>query len=240
MRLNDGAKAWAIEDISEAEGMQAELARTQRLAEIGQMTAAIAHDIRNPLTTLIGAGRMIQRDPEMGPELGKMVEDEANRLNELCNEFLAFAKPLQIRLEPIDLANLGSRVVTSHLSDAAKEGVKLTIEAAPNLPTIQADQGRIEQVLHNLVLNAIQACENGGEVRLVITTDGFRVEDTGKGIDEDAMKRLFTPFFTTRARGTGLGLCNVKRIIDAQGGRIEVHSLDPGTCFDVTLGGKAA
>jgi signal transduction histidine kinase len=74
----------------------------------------------------------------------------------------------------------------------------------------------------------------------VVTPDGFRVEDTGKGIDETAMKRLFTPFFTTRARGTGLGLCNVKRILDAHGGRIDVHRLDPGTCFNVSLGGKAA
>jgi signal transduction histidine kinase len=240
MRMNDGAIAWAIEDITEAEDMQAELARTQRLAEIGQMTAAIAHDIRNPLTTLIGAGRMIQRDPEMAPEFGKMVEDEANRLNELCNEFLAFAKPMSIRLEPVDLGELGMRVVSRHQTASTHPEVKLTIDAPPNLPTIQADRGRIEQVLHNLISNAIQACEEGGEVRLIVTADGFRVEDTGKGIDESAMKRLFTPFFTTRARGTGLGLCNVKRILDAQGGRIDVYPLDPGTCFDVTLGGKAA
>ncbi len=239
VRLNDGATAWAIEDVTEAEHMQTEFARTQRLAEIGQMTAAIAHDIRNPLTTLIGAGRMIQKDPEMAPEFGKMVEDEAHRLNELCNEFLAFAKPMQIRLEAVDLTQLGTRVVASHQADASIDSVNLSVEAEPNLPTIEADRGRTEQVLHNLVLNAIQACENGGEVRLVITAEGFRVEDTGKGIDEGAMKRLFTPFFTTRAKGTGLGLCNVKRILDAQGARIEVYSLDPGTCFDVTLGGRA-
>ena len=240
MRLNDGAVAWALEDVTEAENLQAELSRTHRLAEIGQMTAAIAHDIRNPLTSIIGAGRIIQREPEMAQEFGKMVEDEANRLNELCNEFLAFAKPMQIHLETVDLRALGKRVVNTHLSEAERQGVQLTLEAPVNLPTIQADGARTEQVLHNLILNAIQACETGGVVRLVVTTDGFRVEDTGKGIDETAMKRLFTPFFTTRARGTGLGLCNVKRILDAHGGRIEVLRLDPGTCFNVSLGGKAA
>lgn len=240
MRLGDGAVAWALEDMTDAENMQAELARTHRLAEIGQMTAAIAHDIRNPLTSIIGAGKMIQRDPSVAEEFGKMVEDEANRLNELCNEFLAFAKPMQINIETIDLRTIGKRVISAHFMDAERHGVDLTLEAPLNMPTIQADGARTEQVLHNLVLNAIQACEPGGAVRVVVTMDGFRVEDNGKGIDEKAMKRLFTPFFTTRARGTGLGLCNVKRILDAHGGRIDVYRLEPGTCFNVSLGGKAA
>ncbi|MHB8637606.1 MAG: ATP-binding protein [Fimbriimonadaceae bacterium] len=240
MRLNDGAVAWAVEDITDAENLQAELARANRLAEIGQMTAAIAHDIRNPLTSIIGAGRMIQRDPLMAMEFGRMVEDEANRLNELCNEFLAFARPMKISPEPLDMRAIGEHVVNAHAEDADRQGVQLTLEAPDNVPTIQADRARTEQALHNLVLNAMQACEPGGSVRLVITADGFRVEDTGKGLDDNAMKRLFTPFFTTRARGTGLGLCNVKRIVDAHGGRIEVSRLDPGTCFNVLLGGKAA
>ncbi|HLK13924.1 MAG TPA: ATP-binding protein [Fimbriimonadaceae bacterium] len=240
MRLSDGAVAWALEDVTDAENLQAELARAHRLAEIGQMTAAIAHDIRNPLTTIIGAGRMIQKDPSMAGEFGRMVEDEANRLNELCNEFLAFAKPMKLHREEFDLAKLGGRVIEAHSAEAERQGVRLTLDSPARMPTIQADRARTEQILHNLVLNAIQACETGGAVKLIVTADGFRVEDTGKGIDENAMKRLFTPFFTTRARGTGLGLCNVKRILDAHGGRIEVHRLDPGTCFEVSLGGKAA
>lgn len=240
LRLEDGGVAWAFEEVTAQQKLQSELSRTQRLAEIGQMTAAIAHEIRNPLTSLIGAGKMLQKEPDMAAEFGQMVEDEARRLNDLCNEFLAFARPMQLNVEPVSLKDLATRIVAAHQHDAQAHSVELTLRVEPNLPTIQADRARTEQVLHNLVLNAIQACEWGGEVCLSVTGEGFRVEDSGKGIEESAMERLFTPFFTTRAKGTGLGLCNVKRIMDAHGGRIEVRRLEPGTCFDVNFGGKAA
>jgi signal transduction histidine kinase len=240
LRLEDGGVAWAFEEVTAEQKLQAELSRTQRLAEIGQMTAAIAHEIRNPLTSLIGAGKMLQKEPEMAVEFGQMVEDEARRLNDLCDEFLAFARPMRLNLEPVNLEELAARIVAAHQHDAAKNSVELTLRVDANLPIIQADRARTEQVLHNLVLNAIQACEWSGNVCLSVTAEGFRVEDTGKGIEESAMERLFTPFFTTRAKGTGLGLCNVKRIMDAHGGRIEVRRLEPGTCFDISFGGRAA
>ena len=239
-RLEDGTTVWAIEDLTEREQLHAELARAQRLAEIGQMTAAIAHEIRNPLTSLVGAGKLLQKSPEMAAELGSMVEDEANRLNDLCDEFLAFARPMQLYREPVDLADLGRRVVDAHQSTARDGGIGLTLQICTPNPVIEADRARAEQVLHNLVLNAIQACNAGGSVRLLVSSEGFRVEDTGRGIEKDALNRLFTPFYSTRAKGTGLGLCNVKRIVDAHGGHIEVCRLERGTAFEVNLGSRAA
>lgn len=239
--LPEGGATVAIEEVTEQERAQREMARLARLAEVGQMTAAIAHEIRNPLTGIRSAAQMAKIAPEMVEELADIIEAEVVKLNELCEDFLDFAKPLKLRYSAVDLGQLASTIARGHTADFAQKGVALEVQIPAEVPTIAADDLRLEQVLRNLVLNALQACSRGGVVRLNVEENGFSVEDTGCGISEEGLSRLFTPFFTTKANGTGLGLSNLRKIVDAHNGKIKVTSeVGKGSKFTVTLprGGK--
>jgi signal transduction histidine kinase len=226
--------AIAIEETSEVDRLQRESARIKRLAEIGQMTAAIAHEIRNPLAGIIGAAQLAQDSPEDVKDLAKMIEQEAYKLNELCNDFLAFARPVSLRLAEVHLGEIAERVVEQHRREFDQAGVSISVEISPGEPAILADRNRLEQVCRNLVLNALQACQRGAHVRVVAQEGRLIVSDTGSGIDEKSLEQLFTPFFTTKASGTGLGLSNVRKILDAHGAKIAVESAPgQGTTFNL-------
>ncbi len=235
--LPGGGATVAIEEITEHLRSARELARVRRLAEIGQMTAAVAHEVRNPLTSIRSAAQMIALAPEQAPEFAQMVEEEVLKLDALCEEFLAFARPLALRLRTVRLEDLVRQVAEGHRKQFVDAGVALEIEISPNVPKINADPPRVEGVVRNLLLNALQACGPGGTVRLSVGSDGFVVEDTGCGMPAESLERLFTPFFTTKAQGTGLGLSNVRKTVEAHGGEIEVRSeMGKGSRFEVRLG----
>lgn len=225
--LGAGGATVTLQDITRDEREQQERARTRRLAEIGQMTAAIAHEIRNPLAGIIGAAQIVRDHPEEAPEFGRIIGEEACKLDQLCNDFLDFARPLSLDLQPVTLNALVSSVVNLEAPAAAARGVRLEARLDPSPPTLLADPLRVEQVVRNLVQNAIQATSAGGAV--TVTVEGYRltVSDTGSGMDAEQLSKLFTPFFTTKAKGTGLGLTNVRRILDAHGASIDVRS-EPG------------
>lgn len=235
--VQEGGCVVSVRETTELDRAHREYARVKRLAEIGQMTAAIAHEIRNPLTGIRAAGQMVRQHPDMAVELGGIVEQEALKLNSLCDEFLDFAKPVKLKLEPTDVAEVCERVV--RLCQPNFEAAAVTLELiCPSQPTlVQADARRLEQVVRNLALNAIQACRPGGAVRIEVLERGLRVTDNGKGMDEQTLARLYSPFFTTKCNGTGLGLSNVRKILDAHGARIHVRSTPgAGTTFDVEWG----
>ncbi len=239
--LTNGGATAAIEEITEHEIAERELARLNRLAEIGQMTAAIAHEIRNPLTSIAAAGKVIQTATDQAPELGRMVEEEALKLNSLCDQFLEFAKPLCLKVTEVDLNALAKRLVEQHKPEFTKAGVQLKLKSLKTGPVVQADPLRLEMALRNLLLNALQACKSGGKVTLAVGQDGFAISDTGAGMKAETVERLFTPFFTTRPKGTGLGLCTTRKIIEAHGGTIKVDSeRGTGSTFTVQLGEVAA
>ncbi|HVT10911.1 MAG TPA: ATP-binding protein [Fimbriimonadaceae bacterium] len=239
-RLPGGGATVVVEETTEQERGHREMSRLARLAEIGQMTAAIAHEIRNPLTGIRSAAQMIASAPEHGGEFAGIIEDEVVKLNAICEEFLEFSRPLQLRRKEFDLSELAIRLAQRHRTEFDAKGVRLKLEITGEKPTIYADVLRVEQVMRNLVLNALQACRPGDEVRMTLWSTGFSVEDTGKGMQEADLQKLFTPFFTTKPTGTGLGLCNVRKIVDAHGGRIAVWS-EPGkgSRFEVYFGGAA-
>jgi signal transduction histidine kinase len=216
------------------------MSRLARLAEIGQMTAAIAHEIRNPLTGIRSAAQMIGTSPDLSAEFAGIIEEEVVKLNEICEEFLEFSRPLALKCRQLDLETAALRLTEHHRPEFESKGVRLKLEIVGEQPTIYADVLRLEQVMRNLVLNALQACNRGGEVRVLVRQGGFSVEDTGKGMQEADLQKLFTPFFTTKPNGTGLGLCNVRKIIDAHGGKLSVWS-EPniGSRFDVQFGSFA-
>lgn len=229
------------EDVTDHERELQEASRLRRLAEIGQMTAAIAHEIRNPLTGIRSAAQMMGEAPERAGEWAEMIEEEAMKLNRLCDEFLEFARPLSVQPKDMNLHDLARKVVrclTPEFDDA-----EIAFEAvfSGQAPTMHADPLRVEQVMRNLLRNALQACARGGKVLLKVGSVGFEVQDDGHGMPKDTVDRLFTPFFTTKAKGTGLGLSNVKKIVDAHGGYIHVSSeLGRGTRFVVNFSGEKA
>lgn len=220
--------------LQESREAQAEVSRMKRMAEIGQMTASIAHEIRNPLTGIRSAAQMIQQSPEMADELAAIIQEEADRLNDLCTDFLDFAKPVAVNFETISLSDIAAKPIRLLQPSFDSKGVTLDLKLNPEKPTIKADASRCEQVVHNLLRNALQATEQGGRVTLEEDAHGFAVADDGCGMSPDQLERVFSPFFTTKADGTGLGLNMVQRIIEAHGWDVSVESrLGEGTAVRI-------
>jgi len=212
------------EALRQNEEERAERDRLNRLAEIGQMTAAIAHEIRNPLTGILSAAQMIREAPEDSLEFARIIEHEAIKLNELCGDFLGFARPVYTSTQPLNLAETIQRVARLMGPQFRAKDVRLDVVIDRNLPMIHGDPLHWEQVLQNLMLNALQASEAGGKVSVGASPSGLWVEDEGCGMSEEQLERLFSPFFTTKPQGTGLGLSNAKKIVDAHGATISVNS----------------
>lgn len=224
--IPSGGVMLVVEDISTALKASQELSRVRRLAEIGQMTAAIAHEIRNPLTGIRSAAQMVQIAPDQAVLLAQMIEEEAIKLNDLCNQFLDFAKPVEPMVGTCDLFALANRIAAVHAAEFREAGVEL--EIIEHQPSIHAaDKNQLEQVMLNLVMNAVQASHRGQKVWIEIDFSGFSVRDEGSGMDHATQQKLFAPFFTTKPKGTGLGLSNCQKIVEAHSGSINVES-EPG------------
>jgi len=234
--LRGGGATVTIEDTTEQEQAIAEMDRLKRLAEIGQMTAAIAHEIRNPLTGIRSAAQLVSEDPSTGKEMAEVIEEEVQKLNWLCEQFLEFARPMVMRVAPMKLARSMEKLAASVGKQFEEARVTLELEIGHDQPTITADALRLEQVARNLLLNALQACRPGGTVRMKVGDRWLSVEDDGCGMSPEQQERLFTPFFTTKPSGTGLGLSNLRKIVDAHGGQVTVTSgLQRGSRFMVVL-----
>lgn len=239
--LPGGGATVAIQDTTEHEQALQEVARVRRLAEIGQMTATIAHEIRNPLWAMRGAAQVIQSDIEHAAEFGKIIEEEVIKLSELCNGFLEFAKPIELVMEEVQLSEIAARLADRHRTQFDDAGVKLTVVTVGEPEPVRADSTRVEQVLRNLLLNALQATLRGGEVILTVSGSRVSVEDTGCGVEQEHLEKLFVPFFTTKADGSGLGLSTVKKIVDEHGAVLGVNT-NPGqgSRFEINWGKQAA
>lgn len=222
--MPDGGTSLSIEEVTEHERYVAELSRVTRLAEIGQMSATIAHEIRNPLAGISMAAQMLTEGPEYVEEFAGIIQSEVRKLNELCEGFLDFARPLTLREKETDLAQIVEEQMRLFRPRYQEKGVRLEkrVEQAP-VPFV-GDADRIAQVLVNLLQNSLQACSQGDRVIVRLWKGGFSVEDTGSGMSEKALENLFTPFFTTKPDGTGLGMCHVRKVVDAHGGHVEVWS----------------
>lgn len=223
-----------LQDVTELENAQREYDRLRRMAEVGQMTATIAHEIRNPLTGVRSAAKMIQDTPELAEEFAQIIENEAIKLSLLCDEFLEFARPLRLERHPVNLTELCHQVAKLMEGDFRASEVELKLEFAPEAGSLKIDSRRLEQVVRNLLLNALQATPKGGTVTLEVKADLLAVTDTGCGMDDEAAGRLFSPFFTTKPKGTGLGLSMVRKIVDAHEAKIGVWSKPGvGTRFEI-------
>jgi signal transduction histidine kinase len=226
--------------------LEEQVRRSQRLADLGTLAAGLAHEIRNPLASMTGSIELLRDSVSAGEDdrrLMGIVLREAERLNELVAQFLAFARPATPRRRATDLAALLDETLSVFRNDPQAAGVTLApaLEHAP----ADCDPDQLRQVFWNLLTNAAQAVgaaapEGGGSIRVRCRAAGDRavveIEDDGAGMDAEDLGRIFLPFFTTKPRGTGLGLATVHRIVDAHGGSIRVSSeRGKGSRFTVVL-----
>lgn len=226
----------------EHQAMSERLARTEHLAEIGQLAASLAHELKNPLAGISGAVQII-RDDLHGEDPHRPVLDEVlrqiNRLDNTVKDLLTYARPKAPVIAPCRIELVLERVTALLRREPAFKRVRLDVSSDPEID-LCADEHQLEQVLVNLLLNAAQASDPGGCVRLRAVHDGEQVlicvEDDGSGMEPETIRRAFEPFFTTKARGTGLGLPICHRIISAHGGSLDIHSqTGAGTRVEVRM-----
>lgn len=220
-----------------------QLRRADRLSALGELSAGLAHEVRNPLGSIEGAVQILRRTelPEVTrQEFARLAQEEVNRLKGLLSHFLEFARPQVPRRQLTDLAGLLESVRVLAAETAKMANASIRIEAVNSLPAFAIDPEQIKQVLLNLVINAIQAMPAGGEVVLRAGRQGgavgIEVRDEGVGIDTEDVERIFDPFFTRREGGTGLGLSIAYRIVSQHGGHIEARrNPGKGMTFIVSL-----
>jgi two-component system NtrC family sensor kinase len=231
--------------MAELKQTQAQLVQSTKLAAIGELAANIAHEINNPLTTVLGFASFIaERLPADDPtreELG-LIQEEASRARDIVRDLLQFSRQRDFMPEPADVNTVLEQVVGMVRRQGALNTVTVTEAFAPDLPMVEMDVPRIKQVFLNIINNAVYAMKGGGglTIRTTLAGDAVRVafEDSGPGIPADILGRIFDPFFTTKPEvsGTGLGLSVSLGIVQSHGGSIDVHSdLGQGSTFTVTL-----
>ena len=222
--------------LREVKTLEAEMERGERLATVGNLAAAVAHEIRNPLNAVsMGIQRLrVEFEPAPRDEYLRMVDlvqGEVRRLNVIVEEFLSLARPMSLKRGPIVVAGLLDEVLSLVESQACGAGIATAREIPEGLPMLYADRDRIKQVLLNVVLNGIQAMPSGGTLEISAAAAGgtltVTVADTGSGIAPDVLPKVFEPYVTTKAKGLGLGLAIARRIVEAHGGTIEAES-EPG------------
>lgn len=246
----EGLAARLGDALAEQRRIEAQLIRAGKLGALGEMTAGIAHEIKNPLHALKGTAEIL-RDavPEGVPER-RMLElhiEEIDRLGQVADRFLSFARPLPASLRPVDPKSLIDRVVALVAPQARKEGVELVLSAeeAGGLPKVTGDPDLLAQLLLNIALNGVQAMapEGGGTLTFSLGTErqggkGYvrvRVANTGPPVPEEDLERIFDPFYTTKDGGTGLGLSICSRIADEHEGALTVRNLPGGGGVEFSL-----
>jgi signal transduction histidine kinase len=223
-----------VEELTEAIRTEGRLHRSESLAQLGALSAAVAHELRNPLAGISGAIQVIARslaDDDRRRPIMEKVEQQVRRLDTLVTELLDFARPTEARLAAVRLEET-ARVVVDLVARSHPD-VRLQASGAA---TVRADPNLVQQVLLNLVLNAVQATDGHGEVRIVVDTGRVTVSDDGPGVPEENQEKIFQPFFTTRTRGTGLGLAICRKAAAAMGGSLSLgRGPLPGAAFVLEL-----
>ena len=219
-----------LRDLREVRRLEAEVRRREKLAAVGNLAAGVAHEIRNPLSSIRGYATYFGTKFVPGSEdrqAADIMVREVDRLNRVISELIEFARPSDLKRRPVRLVDLAAHAARLTRPDALARGVVVELPDAAESPEVLADPDRLTQALLNLCINAIQAMDSGGVMRLSVGTapDGrafIEVADTGVGIDPDERDRVFDPYYTTKPRGTGLGLPIAHKIVVAHGGEIRL------------------
>ena len=227
----------------ELEQAQAHLLRTEKLASLGQLSAGVAHEINNPLGTIMIYAHLLlkgldKEDPRR--EDLELIISEANRAKEIVQGLLSFARETKLRQGQMNVNDLLEDVLGLIVNQSLFHNIKMEKSFAQDMPTIIADETKLKQVFLNIILNAAQAMEGTGKLTISTIIDKKRIkikiQDTGPGIPPEIMGKLFSPFFTTKEKGTGLGLAISYGIVERHGGKIDVNSdLGKGSTFTISL-----
>jgi signal transduction histidine kinase len=249
-----------FKDLTRVEQLEERERLRDRLAALGEMAAAIAHEVKNPLAGIeVMAGilkRQLQESPDAQAILGDIIK-EAKMANAIVLEILDFVRPIRLQVETITLADAVRDAVSMAESHVPRGEVAVDIALAPDLPSIHGDPHQLRQLFTNLLTNAFEALGGRGTVRVLAARLAeepivggepqagpsllIEVIDDGPGVPADVMDRIFSPFFTTKPQGSGLGLAIVRKIVDAHDGRIDVSApMAGGTRFRVTLPVKSS
>jgi PAS domain S-box-containing protein len=232
-----------IRDITEFKKLEFLARRNRRMKELGELAAQVAHEIRNPLGGIKGFASLLKRDLKNEPELQKYTDyiiEGTDNLNRLVTQILNYARPLQPEMCPIDIKSLFEELKSAiEIDPNLKPTPRFLIDAAPGL-SLFADPLMLKGALLNLLVNSVHAMPQGGEIVIKAgpseTGIMLQLSDTGIGIPEENLPKIFSPFFTTKANGNGFGLAEVHKVVEAHGGSIDVQSTaGKGTVFTIKL-----
>jgi two-component system sensor histidine kinase PilS (NtrC family) len=233
-----------FQDLTPMKEMEEEIKKKDRLAAIGELSAGMAHEIRNPLASLSGSLQVLKEDLQLSEDNTHLMEialNEMDRLNNIVTQFLTYARPSAPLKELCDIASIVrdmADLITN--SREFRDGVEFKTELPETPLVIWADPGQMRQILYNLALNALQSLQDAGTIRIKVFARGadivIDVVDDGEGIQEEDINKIFYPFFSTKTGGSGLGLAIVYRIVEDHGGEIKVHSVPAGgTRFTISM-----
>ncbi len=240
-----------FKDLTQIKELKKQVETNKRLAAIGKLAAGVAHEIRNPLSSIKGFATYFGKRYEENSsdkETAQIMVKEVERINKSITQLLEFAKPMIIEKKPVDINDLIRHSLKLVNHDIVKKNIQTSIDINIKNHTVYTDGDRMNQVLLNLYINAIQAMEKNGKLEIKVIEKEekelieIRVKDSGVGIDKASLDQIFDPYFTTRSTGTGLGLSIVHTIIENMGGTIHVQSAqsdqntkEKGTCFIINL-----
>ncbi|CAG7632118.1 ATP-binding protein [Paenibacillus allorhizosphaerae] len=229
------------QDISERKRAEEMILRSEKLSVVGQMAAGVAHEIRNPLTSLKGFVQLMQSKVSGFDSYFSIMLEELDRINFIVSEFLVIAKPQSVRFQQKDAPSILHNTIMLTGSQALIHNVDILTETDPDLPEINCDENQIKQVFINILNNSIESMPDGGQILIEMrkTDEGhllMRFTDQGCGIPEDRIPRLGEPFYTTKEKGTGLGLMVTYKIIENHGGKMKILSeIGKGTTVEIII-----
>jgi len=229
--------------------LKEKLGRAEHLSRLGEMVAAVSHEIRNPLGIIRSSAALLQKkiapaDPANG--LAGIIHEESGRLNDIITDFLDYARPKNPDIHPVRLESILEKNIEFLGPQLREAGVEVACVCAPDMPPVPADATMLYQTFLNLLINAIQAMPAGGTIQGTVRQEGDRavvlIDDQGQGIPEDLLQKVWDPFFTTKEKGTGLGLVIVRNIVEAHGGSIALENRNGGglrATIELPLAAKA-
>ena len=229
-------KVLLISDVTEIKSLEQRMRESERLAAIGRMAGGVAHEVRNPLSSIKGLALLLKNKFPAGSKeqtTADLLIQETERMNRTITEMLSFTRPSALRLAPVDLADLLGRCLELVKADAAENHIATELDVEPGLAPIPGDVDRLQQVVMNVLLNALQAMENGGALTVKLVGAAgrqgveLRITDTGVGVSSELLSQVFYPYFTTKPSGTGIGLAISQKIVADHGGTIDMES-EPG------------